>query len=103
VDPSGVTISGPLVRMNSGGGPESGGSVAAKAPKSPALITAGEINPGSPDTLAVTEAHQVATPQPSPVFKLREAARNDALASKQCSKQPDGRCYAKPCACEAGA
>ncbi len=41
VDPSGVTISGPLVRMNSGGGPGSGSAVAAKAPETPALITAG--------------------------------------------------------------
>ncbi|SHK30717.1 type VI secretion system secreted protein VgrG [Marinobacter antarcticus] len=32
VDPSGVTISGPLVRMNSGGGPGNGSAVAAKAP-----------------------------------------------------------------------
>lgn len=35
VDPSGVTISGPLVRMNSGGGPGRGSAVAAKAPETP--------------------------------------------------------------------
>ncbi|MGO1503200.1 MAG: type VI secretion system Vgr family protein [Marinobacter sp.] len=103
VDPSGVTISGPLVRMNSGGAPGSGSAVAAQAPEMPALINADETNLGSADMLAVTETRQAAAPQPSPVFKLREAARNDAMASKQCGKQPDGRCYSKPCFCEAGA
>ncbi|WP_417519809.1 type VI secretion system Vgr family protein [Marinobacter sp.] len=103
VDPGGVTISGPLVRMNSGGGPGSGSTVAAKAPDTPAFIAAGETNRGSPDMLAVTETRQAAAPQHSPVFKLREAAREGALARAQCGKQPDGRCYSRPCSCEAGA
>ena len=76
--------------------------MAAKAQETPALITAGETNLGIPNMLAVTETRQAATPQPSPVFKLREAAQNDALASKQCGKQPNGHCYSKPCYCEAG-
>ena len=99
VDSSGVTVFGPVVRMNSGGGPGSGSAVAAKAPETPALITAGETTLGSPDMLAVTETRQAATPQPGLVFKLCEAA----LASKQCGKQPDGHCYSKPCSCEADA
>src|SRR5690606_39846391 len=40
VDPSGVTVSGPLVRMNSGGGPGSGRGVGAVNPELPQLMTA---------------------------------------------------------------
>ncbi|WP_407070183.1 bacteriophage T4 gp5 trimerisation domain-containing protein, partial [Marinobacter sp.] len=100
VDPSGVTISGPLVRMNSGGGPGSGRSVAAQRPQMPSVIATSDSASGNPDALALTGIRPVATPQPSPVFKLREAAKNDALLSKQCGKQPDGRCGFSPCACE---
>jgi len=39
VDPSGVTVSGPLVRMNSGGGPGSGSSAAVQAPEAPQTVT----------------------------------------------------------------
>ena len=38
VDPSGVTVSGPLVRMNSGGGPGSGSAAAAQAPEAPQTV-----------------------------------------------------------------
>ncbi|WP_144823606.1 type VI secretion system Vgr family protein [Marinobacter piscensis] len=102
VDPSGVTISGPLVRMNSGGGPGSGSSISAQAPQTPIIVSTGETATGNADALAIAETRPAATPQPSPIFKLREAARTDALLSKQCGKQPDGRCDFSPCPCEAG-
>jgi len=40
VDPSGVTVSGPMVNMNSGGGPGSGSASAAKASSLPQAMTA---------------------------------------------------------------
>ncbi|WP_372982393.1 type VI secretion system Vgr family protein [Marinobacter sediminum] len=38
VDPSGVTVSGPLVRMNSGGAPGKGAAAAAQAPERPQTV-----------------------------------------------------------------
>ncbi|WP_203301491.1 type VI secretion system Vgr family protein [Marinobacter sediminum] len=38
VDPSGVTVSGPLVRMNSGGAPGKGAAAAAQAPEGPQTV-----------------------------------------------------------------
>lgn len=38
VDPSGVTVSGPLVRMNSGGAPGSGTAAAAQSPEAPQTV-----------------------------------------------------------------
>ena len=38
VDPSGVTLSGPLVRMNSGGGPGRGTAAAAQSPEAPQAV-----------------------------------------------------------------
>ncbi len=38
VDPSGVTVSGPMVKMNSGGSPGSGTGVSAQAPKQPGVL-----------------------------------------------------------------
>ncbi|MCK2149815.1 type VI secretion system tip protein VgrG, partial [Marinobacter alexandrii] len=38
VDPSGVTLSGPLVRMNSGGGPGRGTAAAAQSPEAPQTV-----------------------------------------------------------------
>ncbi|RBW48486.1 type VI secretion system Vgr family protein [Marinobacter sp. F3R11] len=100
VDPSGVTVSGPLVRMNSGGGPGSGRSVAAQKPQKPALVAENDPAAGNSDSLPVTGTRAVANPQPGPDFKLREAAKSDALLSKPCGKQPDGRCSFNPCPCE---
>lgn len=39
VDPSGVTVAGPLVRMNSGGNPGNGSAVEARAPDLPELVS----------------------------------------------------------------
>ncbi len=39
VDPSGVTVSGPLVRMNSGGSAGAGSSVAAQTPQAPSVVS----------------------------------------------------------------
>ncbi|MDC0663598.1 type VI secretion system Vgr family protein [Marinobacter sp. SS21] len=38
VDPSGVTVSGPMVKMNSGGSPGSGTGVSAQVPKQPGVL-----------------------------------------------------------------
>jgi len=98
VDPSGVTVSGPMVKMNSGGGPGMGTPVAAQAPGVPKSLSAEGINKGE-GTLAETGQRNNASPQPSPVSKLKAVARDDIALSRQCGRQEDGICTSEPCAC----
>jgi type VI secretion system secreted protein VgrG len=106
VDPSGVTVSGPMVKMNSGGGPGSGTGASAQVPEVPNKIDVTTTSPEAPDLLADTGTRDVASsqssPRPSPVSKLRQTAQADELMSKQCGMQPDGSCLSQSCACEAG-
>ena len=106
VDPSGVTVSGPTVKMNSGGGPGSGTAASAMTPEVPDKVDVTTTSTEAPDVLADTGTRDVASsqssPRPSPASKLRETAQADELISKQCGKQPDGSCLSPSCACEAG-
>ena len=52
VDPSGVTVSGPMVKMNSGGGPGSGSSVGAQIPEKPDFLEPTAGAKATPDLLA---------------------------------------------------
>ncbi|MDX1559327.1 MAG: type VI secretion system tip protein TssI/VgrG [Marinobacter sp.] len=99
LDPSGVTVSGPSVRMNSGGGPGSGGGVSAQDPALPASLS--EVSDSSePAKLAETDTRVVAGPTPSSVQALKAAARNDVALVKQCGRKPDGTCALSSCSCE---
>ena len=98
VDPSGVTVSGPMVKMNSGGGPGVGTPVAAQAPGVPKSLSAEGFNKGE-GTLAEIGQRNNASPQPSPVSKLKAVAWDDVALSRQCGRQEDGICTSEPCAC----
>ena len=67
VDPSGVTVVGPMVKMNSGGGPGSVSAAATKVPEQPATLVS-QVQPGN------TSSHLAAT-------DVREAAIADKVLS----------------------
>ena len=99
LDPSGVTVSGPSVRMNSGGGPGSGSGVSAQDPALPASLS--EIaDTNKPAQLAETDTRALAGPTPSSVQALKAAARNDVALVKQCGRKSDGTCALSSCSCE---
>lgn len=76
--------------------------MASIVPELPSVVAVISSNASNPDALAVTEARPAAaSPQVSSVCKLREAAHDDALLSRQCGRQPDGSCDFNLCSCEA--
>ena len=93
VDPSGVTISGPLVRMNSGGGPGSGISAAVKTASLPQLMTAVREIVTS-DRLADVGQRTDAVPATATPAKtvLKEAASAGSLTVSDCEFDEHGRC-----------
>jgi type VI secretion system secreted protein VgrG len=99
VDPSGVTVSGPMVKMNSGGGPGSGTAAAADAPVVP---NTSDETPESAESvrLAETDNREVAGPSSSSAQALRAAASKDVALLKQCGRQADGSCALASCSCE---
>ncbi|MFB9866084.1 type VI secretion system Vgr family protein [Vreelandella sulfidaeris] len=87
IDPSGVTIVGPQVKINSGGSPGSGSGQAAQAPQLPGQ--------------AVAETHE-ATPHVTHEALL-EASAVEASIVQLCQKQTDGSCPLADCPCRGGA
>ena len=99
VDPSGVTVSGTRVKMNSGGGPGKGRRVSAQCPVLPASLSEGSgVN--EPVQLAETDTRIIAAPAPSSAQALKAAARKDVALLKQCGRKPDGTCVLVSCSCE---
>ena len=99
VDPSGVTVSGPSVRVNSGGGPGSGAGVMVQGPALPAGLD-GVTGRHAPVELAESDTRLVAGPAPSSVQALRAGARKNAALIKQCGRKADGTCALASCSCE---
>ncbi|GGE55598.1 type IV secretion protein Rhs [Streptosporangium jomthongense] len=96
VDPSGVTVSGPLVRMNSGGGPGSGSAAAVQASVLP-NTTEVEYASGSPTALAINRQRSNATAEtPEPVTDysalLKESTNKGATIVSDCEYDEHGRC-----------
>ena len=97
VDPSGVTVSGPMVKLNSGGGPGSGAGASAQVPEIPDLIDAAKgarvrqdalrqpstrINAG-PDSVpatALTSQVRQTRSRPTQAAPVREEGGQDRLA-----------------------
>ncbi|WP_339755021.1 type VI secretion system tip protein TssI/VgrG [uncultured Marinobacter sp.] len=97
VDPSGVTVSGPMVKLNSGGGPGSGAGASAQVPEIPDLIDAAKgarvrqdalrqpstrINAG-PDSVpatALTSQVRQTRSRPTQAAPVREGGGQDRLA-----------------------
>eukprot|EP00163_Fabomonas_tropica_P007376 TRINITY_DN170_c0_g1_i5.p1 TRINITY_DN170_c0_g1~~TRINITY_DN170_c0_g1_i5.p1 ORF type:complete len:707 (+),score=87.96 TRINITY_DN170_c0_g1_i5:1150-3270(+) len=100
VDPSGVTVSGPLVRMNSGGGPGSGSGAEPGMPEGPAGLDPHLGKRLPPEDLAGVSLRKNAGVAPGTIESLRKAAKADLLISRQCGRQPDGQCLNSPCDCE---
>ncbi|WP_150914467.1 type VI secretion system Vgr family protein [Marinobacter halotolerans] len=99
VDPSGVTVSGPMVKMNSGGGPGSGSGVSGKAP-----ILAQLLDPAgnriAPTELAELEQRGNYESQAASTEKLKRAAQQDQAFVAQCHRSNDGTCPLETCNCE---
>jgi type VI secretion system secreted protein VgrG len=95
LDPSGVTVSGPSVRMNSGGGPGSGSGVSDKAPELPAGIVA---QAGRSDAVQLEETDQRDTGTSAPQVLadhstlLKESANHGAPVVSDCEFDEYGRC-----------
>ncbi|GBO85077.1 type VI secretion system Vgr family protein [Marinobacter salsuginis] len=95
LDPSGVTVSGPSVRMNSGGGPGSGSGVADKAPALPAGIVGQD---GSSGAAQLEETDQRDTGKSAPQVLadhstlLKESANQGAPVVSDCEFDENGRC-----------
>ncbi|WP_069383083.1 type VI secretion system Vgr family protein, partial [Halomonas caseinilytica] len=83
LDPSGVTIVGPSVKINSGGSPGSGTGQSAQAP----------ILPGEADE----ETHEAI--QPITHEALLSASAEEASVVQLCQKQTDGSCPLADCPC----
>ncbi|WP_207389328.1 hypothetical protein [Marinobacter halodurans] len=99
VDPSGVTVSGPMIKMNSGGAPGSGAAVAAVAPIIPQALDKNKNPHVESDALAETSNRENVESSPSSAQKLKRAAQKDVFLSKQCHRQPDGQCPLADCQC----
>ncbi|WP_328716267.1 type VI secretion system tip protein VgrG [Halomonas elongata] len=83
LDPSGVTINGPSVKINSGGSPGSGTGQGAQAP----------VLPGE----AAEETHEAI--QPITHEALLSASAEEASVVQLCQKQTDGSCPLADCPC----
>ncbi|SDF70701.1 type VI secretion system secreted protein VgrG [Onishia taeanensis] len=83
LDPSGVTIVGPSVKINSGGSPGSGTGQSAQAPKLPGEVT--------------EESHEAIEPVSHEA--LLSASAEEASVVQLCQKQTDGSCPLSDCPC----
>jgi type VI secretion system secreted protein VgrG len=97
VDPSGVTVSGPMVKMNSGGGPGSGSGASAQAPDLPgSLSAAGEkVTPDSLEEVGQRSNFQGSPTQPAslvPEETVVAAAKAGGLLVAACEFDDDGNC-----------
>src|SRR5690554_5807644 len=87
LDPSGVTLSGPGIRINSGGAAGRGSGVGILRPSIP-----GAVEP------VVSGAVMLAA-QPNDLSRLKAAARDNLLLASQCHRRPDGHCPLEACPC----
>ncbi|MEP0306249.1 type VI secretion system tip protein TssI/VgrG, partial [Marinobacter sp.] len=92
VDPSGVTVSGPMVKMNSGGEPGSGAGASAQVPEVPQLLSEGVAPNNDQAVLGGTNQRSNASPDPSRASLLKEAADSGNLAIANCEYDEHGRC-----------
>src|SRR5690606_13683307 len=87
LDPSGVTLNGPTIRINAGGAAAQGSRLAILLPQ-------------VADSVAQTEAGALLQPaQPTALAKLLAAANDNLLLVSQCHRQPDGQCPLEGCPC----
>uniref|UniRef100_UPI000485D992 bacteriophage T4 gp5 trimerisation domain-containing protein n=1 Tax=Stutzerimonas azotifigens TaxID=291995 RepID=UPI000485D992 len=87
LDPSGVTLSGATMRMNSGGAPGKGTGLGILAPAIP-WLAASDAAGGLTLPALINMSPQ-----------LKHAATAKLLLVKQCGVQPDGSCQLEVCPC----
>ncbi len=87
IDPGGVTLVGPNVKLNAGGAPGKGSGVGIQLPAVPHAADADSA--GSSTLLAL----------PNEPARLASAAKDGLLLSSQCHRQPDGSCPLQECPC----
>ena len=87
LDAGGITMVGPIIKFNSGGGPGSGSGA---APVLPGKVKAADTDKAG----AVTQDARA-----NDAFRLKAAARDDLLLSAQCHERPDGTCSLEKCPC----
>ena len=87
LDPSGVTLNGPTIRINAGGAAAQGSRLAILLPQ-------------VADSVGQTETGALLQPaQPTALAKLLAAANDNLLLVSQCHRQPDGQCPLEGCPC----
>ncbi|MFT6917023.1 MAG: type VI secretion system secreted protein VgrG, partial [Motiliproteus sp.] len=98
--PSGVTIIGPVIKLNAGGAPGSGSSPQAEKPSLPAKADSGWS--GFPTAAkapeVVPERLPFAKAAASRTLLQRAATAGDALV-EHCMEQADGSCPLTDCPC----
>ena len=92
VDPSGVTLAGPQIRLNSGGSPGSGTGQRALAPLRPQVVDRLRHGVITSPALAPDQARAEAVAMPFSLARLQDLARQDLPLARQCHRQADGRC-----------
>ncbi|WP_081376069.1 MULTISPECIES: type VI secretion system tip protein TssI/VgrG [Aeromonas] len=85
VDPSGVTLVGPTIKMNSGGSPGSGSGWAGQMPGLP---------------MGVALAPYVVPPTPEMIPAMLVAAKAGVVAMPMCGKRSNGTCERGDCTCK---
>ncbi|MBL4831903.1 MAG: type VI secretion system tip protein VgrG, partial [Aliivibrio sp.] len=93
VDPSGVTLSGPGVKINSGGSPGSGSGYAGVKAQLPHPVEHAEIG--------VTKKTKTSKVVVTPTLKHRLISdiKRNAPLTELCQKQTDGSCPLTHCPC----
>ncbi|MDX1757884.1 MAG: type VI secretion system tip protein VgrG [Marinobacter sp.] len=97
IDPSGVALSGPAIKLNGGGSPGSGSGQGVQAPGMPGLVDA---NGGAvaPVALATVGLRAIGKPDDM-IAALEVAAVEDLALVEKCMEQPDGSCPLDNCHC----
>ncbi|MDC0662910.1 type VI secretion system Vgr family protein [Marinobacter sp. SS21] len=101
IDPSGVALSGPTVKLNGGGSPGSGSGQSVQVPGLPGLVDA---NGGAvaPVALATVGLRSIGKPDDM-IAALEVAAVEDLALVEKCMEQPDGSCPLENCHCRESA
>jgi type VI secretion system secreted protein VgrG len=96
LDPSGVTLSGPMVKLNSGGGPGNGASASPFVPEVPATLA---VNGGkvSPAALATTHQRENGSEASKQVPSVAPVEANAKQAATFRNAAKDGAAFAEVC------
>ncbi|NLC02600.1 MAG: type VI secretion system tip protein VgrG, partial [Pseudomonas formosensis] len=87
LDPSGATLSGPVIRINAGGAAGRGAGLGILLPTSGDVVEAASTGSGL-HPASVNDLH-----------KLKAAATDNLLLVSQCHRQADGNCPLETCPC----